>query len=714
MRLVAMLLVGIFFIAACHCYKLSPSTNYEYYSQDSGSKYQGAVVHESPVKINPFQLLDGTDYYSYQKGITTLYESFEDSCNKHGNEQYLGTLVGKDDQKVYKWITYNEAKRFVKNIATSLYHQDGIRKGGKVGIFFINRTEWVLLDHACSSMSAITVPIGFDEPEKSILHICNDVQLEIIFTSKENMPKLEPLFVKLPHLRKVVVVGEEEEFSGSWKYCSTKDESNTEWEVSIVSFATYTEDNNLSTDCLERPTISTWFTICYTSGTTGPPKGVVHTHGNFMAELASMFLLSDLGRIFKFNSEIVHFSYLPLHHIFERMVMLGLTIAGGKAGFYGGDTRQLSSDAKILRPTIFVAVPRILSKMYSIVMDSVNKKPLHKRLLFKATLLYRIYLYRHGAVKKNAPEKNVFAKITDRFGGRIQVIVSGGAPLKKKYIEFYQAVFENCIQGYGQTETCGAVASVSLNDPSAGHVGGIIPGVQITFLLPEKEEHRNGDMELCLKGPIISPGYYNKNNSITSLCNSDGWYRTGDAAEILPNGALHIIGRLGDTIKLNKGNYVNLAEIATVLELSQLYSQICVTAESTFDYTIAVVVPVETLTNEEEFIQKVLAEFNSPENKEYREKLSSDNLPRGIVIAKQPFTVESGELTGSQKIKRKTIGENYKAEILKAHEKVIQGEAAKRAEKEKKTEKAKKNEKSKQTEKAKNTQNTEKIVKVRV
>lgn len=649
------LLISAFFVATICCagIRRNPQPGIQY-AQLVPNDLAGGTIYESPLKLEAFQSVNGSEYYSYQKGITTLYENFKEACRKHRGQPYLGKSAETEGKARFQWLTYGEVEQLVNNVATSLHYWDGIRRGSKVGIYSINRIEWMLLDHACSAMSAVSVPIGYEQVDEHIIHICNETEMEIIFiNNKKNLEKLVSLSSQIPSLKKIVMFDEVPVIKTSLR---------------VASFDSYLEANNFSPSVLETPNINTWFTICYTSGTTGKPKGVIHTHGNFMAELAAVLVLSDSGRMIIFDSKIVHLSYLPLNHIFERIVQHALIVAGGRCGFFCGDRKKISENAKALKPTLFVAVPKVLSTVYDKIMKGIQEKCLITRTIFQWTFQNRIAKFKSGTIKKNFWEKLVFRSITKALGGQVQAIVTGAAALDPKYIEFYQAIFEHCIQGYGQTETCGAVSTAWLQDTTGGHVGGILPGMQFRLKEPENTGEKSGDLELCVRGPVLSPGYFWRGNAVVTFTEEHGWYRTGDVATILPNGAIHIEGRLGDIVKLSTGHFVNVSKIATILEESEHYSQICVTAESFFNCPVAIVVPKGIPNSKAAFIKTVLDEFMSFIERKDHKKLAYVEVPQAVVIATRPFSEESRELTDSQKIKRKVIHGNYRNEIAQAYE----------------------------------------------
>ena len=666
------LFISVFFFATICCagIRRNHEPGVQYAKSVASDLFDGATVtiYESPMKLNSFKSANGANYYSYREEVTTLYENFKEVCRKHKDKRYLGKLVTHGDCAEYAWLNYGDVERLVNNVATSLYHLDGIKKGSMVGIYSVNRIEWMLVDHACSSMSAITIPIGYEQTDENIVRICNETGMEIIFTNDANLKKITRLSEQIPTLKKIISFDEVSELAKTISNTPTNGRRQSQRELKIDSFDSYSQDNNHSTDCLERPTIDTWFTICYTSGTTGPPKGVIHTHGNFMAELASVLVLSDHGRMINFNSGIIHLSYLPLNHIFERITQHALIVAGGKCGFTRGDRKKIFDDAKILKPTIFAAVPKVLTTVYDQIMKKVNEKSFFKRIIFKMALWFRIYKYKRGVVEKNSWERSMFSPMIEALGGQVQTVVTGAAALDVTYIEFYQAIFEHCIQGYGQTETCGAVSTCWLQDTTAGHVGGVLPGVQFALMEPENGEDRSGDLELCVRGPILSPGYFKSTGTMRPLTNEDGWYRTGDAATVLDNGAIHIEGRLGDIVKLSNGFFANVSRIATFLEQSDHYTQICVTADSSFNCPVAIVVPRKTVKCRKDFVKAVLAEFATYAKRTDHKKLVFVEIPQIVVIANAPFSVESGELTDSQKLKRKVIHKNYLAVMMKAYQ----------------------------------------------
>lgn len=309
------------------------------------------------------------------------------------------------------------------------------------------------------------------------------------------------------------------------------------------------------------------FTFCYTSGTTGDPKGALLTHTNLISAVAGV------SGIFPMEIWDRHLSYLPLAHIFERIVMCQCYSAGASIAFYRGDPLLLIEDLQACRPTIFPAAPRVLNKIYDKIQGGIAAAGGAKKKLFDAGIAAKTRnLLRNGSLKHGFYDRLMFNKIKKGLGmDQIRIMVSGSAPLSKTVMNFYRVMLgAPVVEGYGQTEGA-AATSVSLPDDmmTAGHVGSPNASAEIVLVdVPEMgylhtdTEHKGqpcqGRGEIWVRGPIVFQGYYKEPEKTRETIDDEGWLHSGDIGLWTSKGQLQIIDRKKNIFKLSQGGRSNL------------------------------------------------------------------------------------------------------------------------------------------------------------
>lgn len=220
---------------------------------------------------------------------------------------------------------------------------------------------------------------------------------------------------------------------------------------------------------LLKPSPESWFTICYTSGTTGDPKGVISTHQNYAATIGGLY---KIGVDIKESDS--HYSYLPLAHVFERGAHWALMAVGGKIGYYQGDVTKIKDDCTELKPTIFCSVPRLLNRFYDLMQDGISKISGFKKTLVDRGIRIKLdSLNKNGSVKDTLYDTLVFKNFRQTLGGKVRIMITGSAPIEKDILSFLKIAFScKVFEAYGQTETTGGLSCTNPKDGSAGHVGG--------------------------------------------------------------------------------------------------------------------------------------------------------------------------------------------------------------------------------------------------
>ncbi|TQD97581.1 hypothetical protein C1H46_016841 [Malus baccata] len=353
--------------------------------------------------------------------IGTLHDNFVHSVETFRDYKYLGTRIRVDGTVGdYKWMTYGEAGTARSGIGSGLiYH--GIPKGSSIGLYFINRPEWLIVDHACSAYSYISVPLYDTLGPDAVKYIVNHAVVQVIFCVPQTLNSLLSFLADIPTVRLIVVVGGVDDQIPSLP-------SSTG--VKVVTYSKLLSQGSSSIQPFCPPKPEDVATICYTSGTTGTPKGAVLTHGNFIANVAGSTIAV------KFYPSDVYISYLPLAHIYERVNQVMTAYFGVAVGFYQGDNLKLMDDMAALRPTIFCSVPRLYNRIYAGITNAVKTSGALRERLFNAAYNAKKQALLSGKTASPMWDRLVFNKIKAKLGGRVRFMASGASPLSPDVMEF--------------------------------------------------------------------------------------------------------------------------------------------------------------------------------------------------------------------------------------------------------------------------------------
>lgn len=424
----------------------------------------------------------------------------------------------------YQFISYQQFYLRIKNLGSS-FSQFGTKFGSNIALYSTNRVEWVLAEHACYLYGYVTVPLYDTLGEDAIEYILKLCDCRVVVTTAECAKTLLGLSSKLPTLKHIVIMD---------NMPRSLIESGRAVHVEIVSLREAEasgRENPQPRAFTNRDTIAT---ICFTSGTTGSPKGVMLTHGNILSFVASAVEMQNKNLLTKFTKDDIHFSYLPLAHIFERIIQAAVIYNGAKIGFYNGDITKIMEDIAVLKPSIFPAVPRIYNKLYEKVMNATNQKGGLCLYLFNKAYKSKQLALKHGCSSHSFWDFIVFRRIRALFGGRVRLLLSGAAPIGPHIVEFLRICFSSdFIEGYGQTETTGAACATNIDDFSLGNVGVPLPSSMIKLrdvpvLNYFSTDSPNPRGEICVKGNNVFKGYYKEPKKTEEVLSSDGWCYTGD------------------------------------------------------------------------------------------------------------------------------------------------------------------------------------------
>nr|XP_023473506.1 long-chain-fatty-acid--CoA ligase 6 isoform X9 [Equus caballus] len=417
--------------------------------------------------------------------------------------------------------------------------------------------------------------------------------------------------------------------------------------------------------------------VCFTSGTTGNPKGAMLTHGNVVADFSGFLKVTE--KVIFPRQDDVLISFLPLAHMFERVIQSVVYCHGGRVGFFQGDIRLLSDDMKALCPTIFPVVPRLLNRMYDKIFCQADTPV--KRWFLEFAAKRKQAEVRSGIIRNDSIwDELFFNKIQASLGGCVRMIVTGAAPASPTVLGFLRAALGcQVYEGYGQTECTAGCTFTTPGDWTSGHVGAPLPCNHIKLVDIEELNYWTckGEGEICVKGPNVFKGYLKDPDRTKEALDSDGWLHTGDIGKWLPAGTLKIIDRKKHIFKLAQGEYVAPEKIENIYIRSEPVAQIYVHGDSLKAFLVGIVVPdpevmpswaqkrgiegtyVELCTNRE--LKKAILEDMVSLGKEGG--LHSFEQVKAIHIHSDMFSVQNGLLTPTLKAKRPELREYFKKQI---------------------------------------------------
>jgi long-chain acyl-CoA synthetase len=523
-----------------------------------------------------------------------LLQPFLENAEKLGDQPCL------QFKKEGNWsaLSWKEAAEEARKIAVGLKAL-GVKKGDRVGLFSSTRPEWTLCDLAILSLGAVTVPIYPSNTAEQAAYILENSGARVAFVeTEEQHEKVASMRKKLPDLGKILFLTEQ---------VAEGDEGDLRrWRKGIEEI---------------RP--GDLATIVYTSGTTGPPKGAVLSHSNFIAEAEALM------RLFDFGPGDLCFLYLPLAHIFARAMQFW-QIAAGYTHSYAESLEKLFENIREVRPHFFTTVPRVLEKLY----EKLRNQP---------------------------PEA-----VRGAFGGNLRCAISGGAPLAREIGEFLHSKGVLIVEGYGLTETTAGIFINSEKENRFGSVGKI---------LHRMEARIAEDGEILVRGPMIFQGYFKNEEATREAMADDGWFKTGDVGEIDDEGFLKITDRKKDLIITSAGKNIAPQNLENLLKTIPFVSQVMVCGDRRNYLTALVTLNREAVEQYARANQIAFGDFKDLVRhpkifeliqqaiEEKNKTLASFETIKKFAILENDFSQEAGELTPTLKVRRKFVSEKYK-EIL--------------------------------------------------
>ncbi|XP_014251042.1 long-chain-fatty-acid--CoA ligase 5 isoform X2 [Cimex lectularius] len=609
---------------------------------------------------------DGKFVSFLSEDTRTLYDTFRKGAKSSNDGKCVGWR--ENPNKPYQWMHYNETLLRARNFGSGLVSL-GLAPNPNtfIGVYSQNCPEWILTEQAAYCYSMVIVPLYDTLGPDACSYIISQAEIEIVVC--ENDAKCNMLLDRAPrHLKKIIIIKEASP--------ATKQRAKNRG-VEIIKFDMVEKLGAANSVPEVPPKPSDLCTICYTSGTTGNPKGVMLSHENVVAGVCAVIL--QLGD-HKPTADDTMISFLPLAHMLERCCENGMYLVGGSVGFFSGDITKLSDDMKALRPTVTPAVPRLLNRIYDKVMAEVNSSVL-KKILFNMALSSKHKELKKGIVRRNSFwDKTVFRKVQEQMGGRLRMMIVGSAPLAGNVLTFARCAL-GCmiVEGYGQTECCAPVTLTVQGDHVPEHVGPPVACCCVKLVdVPEMEYFASMNQgEVCVKGTNVFQGYFKDQDHTSKTIDALGWHHTGDIGQWQPNGTLKIIDRKKHIFKLSQGEYIVPEKIENIYIRSQYVYQVFVHGESLKSCVIAIVVPNVDVVKSWALENQIEGTFSvlcaHPEVKKLilddmitwgkESGLKSFEQVKDIYLHPDPFSVQNGLLTPTFKTKRPQLKAYFKPQL---------------------------------------------------
>ena len=532
----------------------------------------------------------------------------------------------------------------------------GLKRGEKIGIMtMLGSPRWSFLDFGAQQIAGVVVPIHAQAKVEEIEHMLNDAEVKyLIVANRELYEHVAPLLEKVNSLKKIFTL---EKLPNISHYDDLITEPTDKHLAEFEGRKASVHEDDLAT-------------IIYTSGTTGNPKGVMLSHKNLVSNIKATIALVPI------NCDKRTLSFLPMSHVFERMVTYAY-MAVGASVHYAESRERVMENIKEVRPHYFASVPRLLEKTYATILQRGEERgKIVQRILHWAINLGERYEGKMGLVyflKIKLADLLVYRKWRNELGGKVEGVVVGAAALQPRLGKIFSAAGVEIREGYGMTETS-PVISFNRFEPGGvrfGTVGIPIPSMEVKIENPDEK----GEGQILVKGPNVMLGYHNLPERTAELIDENGWFKTGDVGKFVHKRFLQITGRRKDIFKTSSGKYIAPVLLENKLNTSKFIDTSMVVGFQK-PFVTALLVPnffqlkkwcaennvhwtgpqyMVINPKVEQMMQKVVDEIN--------EDLKSEEKVRKFHLGFEPWEVESGELTYTLKLKRDFILEKFEKEI---------------------------------------------------
>lgn len=555
-------------------------------------------------------------------------------------------------------ISWQEFSQYTDNVSKALLTQQ-VDIQSNIGIFSNNCPQWTMADFGIMQLRAVPVPIYPTNTPSQTAYIINDAQIKILFVGEQTQFNTAAMiFDQCKSLELIVTLTNNIDINNH---------PNTMlWNDFIALGQTQSDDVLL--DRIAGKSMEDILTIIYTSGTTGNPKGVLIDYANITSQIVAH--QHNLPLSFKDTS----LCFLPLSHVFERAWTF-IVLYKGATNCYLHDTNLIKEAMVEIKPTVMCAVPRFYEKIYSTIFDKVSRASLGKKIMFTWAVNMGAKVSTAKQKKQSVSwiiskqyklaDKLVLNKLRAILGGNINFMPCGGAKLDPTIGRFFHAIGVNVKLGYGMTETSATVSCWDDENFDPDSVGKIMPGAEIKI---------GENSEILVRGPMIMRGYYNNPEETRKTFDDEGFLKTGDAGHF-ENGNLYITDRIKELMKTSGGKYIAPQHIEGTLGKDHFIEQIVVIAD-TKKFVSALIVPCyETLeeyskelnikyTDRMELIKHShIVEMFEKRIADLQKELAKYEQVKKFTLLTKNFSMDDGELTPTQKLRRKVINARYKKDI---------------------------------------------------
>ncbi|KAL1933656.1 hypothetical protein VTP01DRAFT_7746 [Rhizomucor pusillus] len=612
--------------------------------------------------------------------IETMWDMYLHGNKIGGDQPFLGTRRIDDGvAKEYVWQSHKKVRARIENVAKGLTKL-GLGRQQAIGLYSVNTAEWTITEYASYRQAFIIVALYDTLGPEAVDYIVNQVEMEFIVASADKLQNIVRLKERLPTIKTVIIMDQQ-------NIKAADKEAAAQANLAVHGFQ---DVEKLGQDVQEEQEGRTEAkpediaTICYTSGTTGVPKGAVITHANCVASIYAAAVVGEAGSFALVDHTDVYISYLPLAHVFERVAQ----------GLHG-DTAKLLDDIAELRPTVFCSVPRLFNRIYDRVLAGVKAKGGVSSYLFH-TAFNAKKAHLNKTVHHWLWDRVVFGQIRAKLGGRVRFILSGSAPVSPDVMDFMRICFSaKVFEGYGQTENfCGGCLTVQ-DDNTSGVVGIPFPCSEIKLVdcVPDMD-YRSTDKpysrgEICIRGHSIMREYYKAPDKTAETVDEDGWLHTGDIGLFDSANRLKIIDRRKNIFKLSQGEYIAPEKIEGVYQKHELIAQVFVYGDSLQPSLVGIIVPdkeafvkwaaskhpnrtPEQLCATEEVKKEILKELTAYGK---QNDLKGFEQVKAIYLTMDEFTIENDLLSPTFKLKRETAKVKYADQIKEMYTTLSNGRA---------------------------------------
>ncbi|KAJ2161047.1 medium-chain fatty acid-CoA ligase faa2 [Coemansia sp. RSA 552] len=553
---------------------------------------------------------DGTQGTSVDH-IKTTYGVFQHMVEEYPDRDFLGTrkLESWPAYGDYEWTSGKDAAKIVDEFGAGLdqlYATHALQGPADIptqqqplGIYSINRAEWVLADFAAQRSRRYIVGICDTVGTATAEFIINHSQVEVVVCSMDKIPRMLDRIDQTPKLKVIISmdkldVSEKNAFTLAFNADTAKAMKERAESLGLVMLD-MDEVRQLGRDKpteASPPSPNDLCTVCYTSGTTGAQKGVMMTHDSVMHSIRG-YVLTLKAR------DSTYLSYLPLVHAIDRTAIYTFMVGHVRIGFYSGDLTNFLDDAQALKPTVMFAPPRLLNRVYDRIVAATTGAKGLKGLVSRIALKSKTKRLVSGqGLKHKVWDRLVFSKVAAQFGGRLNLLVTGAMTISPEVITFFRAALScNVVEVYSQTESCIAAVSQALGDTSTGNSGTPSPGIDIRLRSVEGMCYKVTDDpcprgEIMIRGRNIFSGYFKSAEPVNTM---DGeWHATGDVGRVNTDGTITILDRTKNIFKTGQGIWVAPERIESAYATHPLVQSVFIHGDDLQRDVVAVVVPDES------------------------------------------------------------------------------------------------------------------------